>query len=105
MRREAGETGAPGDGSVAGRERAVPPHYSPHWHHGAGEREARGGRERGGALAAAGEREARGGRETLACGSAWKKREKELKGEGKKGKKKGDLAIAWNYSPCTGTVR
>ena len=66
---------------------ALPPHYSPHWHHGAGEREARGGRER------------------LTCGSAWKKREKELKGEGKKGKKKGDVAIAWDYSPCTGTVR
>ena len=54
-RREGGETGAGGDGSVAGRERALPPHYSPHWHHGAGEREARGGRERGDALAAAGE--------------------------------------------------
>ena len=52
-------------------------------------------------LAAAGEREARGGRERLTCGSAWKKREKELKGEGKKG----DVAIAWDYSPCTGTVK
>ena len=33
-------------------------------------------REGGDALAAAGEREARGGRERLACGSAWKKSEK-----------------------------
>ena len=53
-----------------------------------GESEARGGRERGDALATAGEREARGGRERLTCGSAWKKREKELKDEGKKGKEK-----------------
>ena len=65
-----------GSGATAPLQPALAP-----WHgREGGERRARAGRRAGGCRREGGERRA--------CGSAWKKREKELKGEGKKGKEK-----------------